>query len=57
MDLKQCDVFIDEVKGKNYGKDINEHLTKLIQAYEMFDFHTVKLECSGLLNLLIDNND
>ena len=57
MDLKQCDVFIEEVKGKNYGKDINERLTKLIQAYEMFDFHTVKLECSGLLNLLIDNND
>ena len=57
MDLKKCDAFIDEVKGKNYGKEINEHLMKLIQGYEMFDFHTVKLECSDLLNLLIDNKD
>ena len=54
MDLKKCDVFIEEVKGKNYGKHINESLTKLIQAYEMFDFHTVKLECTNLLSFMID---
>ena len=57
MDLKKCDTFIEEVKGKNYGSNINESLTKLIQAYEMFDFHTVKLECSNLLSFMIDNNN
>ena len=54
MDLKKCDVFIEEVKGNNYGMHINESLTKLIQAYEMFDFHTVKLECTNLLSFMID---
>ena len=57
MDLKKCDEFIDSVKGKNYGKEINECMVLLINGYEMFDFHTVKLKCGELLNLLIDNND
>lgn len=42
MKLKECDTFIDYVKGKNFGEKNNEFLLNIIKYYELFDFHGVK---------------
>lgn len=51
MDLKACDPIMDDLGAHNYGEDINFQIEKLKKAYDMFDFHEVKV----VLNELLEN--
>ena len=42
MNLKEGDRIMAELSGKNYGVD-SEFFEKVKKAYEMFDFHEVKV--------------
>ena len=49
MNLKVCDERIPEMAGRNYGSETNGQIRKLKEAYDMFDFHQVKLVLNELI--------
>ena len=51
MNLKVCDERIPEMAGKNYGKETNNRIKKLKEAYDMFDFHQAKLALNDLITV------
>lgn len=43
MNLKVTDELVPELASKNFGAQVNEQIKKLRAAYDMFDFHQVKV--------------
>ena len=49
MVLRDSDKAVKALKGRNFGEEFNGILSKLFEAYSMYDFHTVKEEINVLL--------
>ncbi|MCR5420005.1 MAG: response regulator [Lachnospiraceae bacterium] len=42
VNLKRCEEILDSLYGVNFGNDINVMIKQMKDAYDMFDYHTVK---------------
>ena len=42
VNLKKCEEILESLGGQNFGSEINSVIKKMKDAYEMFDYHTVK---------------
>lgn len=51
MNLKVTDELVPDIASKNFGAQMNEQIRKLRAAYDMFDFHQVKV----ILNEMIES--
>jgi signal transduction histidine kinase/response regulator of citrate/malate metabolism len=52
VNLKRCEEILNSLNGYNYGSDNNAVIKKIRDAYEMFDYHTVKDLIAELLGSL-----
>ena len=52
VNLKRCEEIIGELTGHNYGDDINANIRKMKEAYDMFDYHTVKETVKAVQNII-----
>lgn len=52
VNLKKCEEIINELSGHNYGDEINANIRKMRDAYDMFDYQTVKDMVTSILNIL-----
>ena len=53
VNLRKCEEIIDSLNGQNFGSEINIMVKKIKDAYEMFDYHTVKDLITELLDSLL----
>ena len=49
MNLKVTDEVIPEMASRNFGPQDNEQMRKLKEAYDMFDFHQVKIILNDMI--------
>jgi CheY-like chemotaxis protein/HPt (histidine-containing phosphotransfer) domain-containing protein len=52
VNLKRCEEIIADLGGHNYGEEINNNIKRMKEAYDMFDYHTVKDMVAAILNIL-----
>lgn len=50
VNLKRCEEILESLGGQNFGSEINSMIKKMKDAYEMFDYHTVKDLTAELLD-------
>lgn len=50
VNLKRCEEILESLGGQNFGSEINSIIKKMKDAYEMFDYHTVKDLTAELLD-------
>ena len=53
VNLKRCEEILDSLSGQNFGSEINARIKKIRDAYDMFEYHTVKELISELLDSLL----
>ncbi len=56
VNLKRCEEIINELAGHNYGEEINASIRKMKDAYDMFDYQTVKAMVTAVLNILSEGD-
>ncbi len=56
MNLKECDRLIEDYGGRNFGEEMNQKISAIKKAYEMFDFHTVKQLLNETMSLVDIHN-
>lgn len=56
MNLKVTDVLVPELASRNFGVEANGKLKKLREAYDMFDFHQVKVILNGMIENMEKTN-
>ena len=56
MNLKECDRLIEDYAGRNFGDEMNQKISAIKKAYEMFDFHTVKQLLNETMSLVDIHN-
>lgn len=49
MNLKVTDELVPEMASKNFGAQVNGQIKKLREAYDMFDFHQVKVILNDMM--------
>ena len=42
VNLKRCEELLGDLVRHNYGQDLNTKLKHIKDAYDMFDYHSVK---------------
>ncbi len=42
VNLKKCEEIINDLSCRNFGGEINANIKKMKDAYDMFDYQTVK---------------
>lgn len=52
VNLKRCEELINELSVHNYGEEINANIKKMKDAYDMFDYQTVKNMVKAVMNIL-----
>jgi hypothetical protein len=57
VNLKRCEEIINELIKHNYGQEINASVKKMKEAYDMFDYHTVKDMVSSILDVLDEGDN
>lgn len=50
MNLKVTDKLVPEMASRNFGADVNAQMRKLKEAYDMFDFHQVKVILNEMMS-------
>ncbi len=50
MNLKVTDELIPKLASRNFGSEANEQIRQLKEAYDMFDFHQVKMILNQMLS-------
>ncbi len=57
VNLKRCEELINELAGHNYGEEINANIKKMKDAYDMFDYQTVKNMVKAVLNIINEGEE
>ncbi|MBD5503505.1 MAG: response regulator [Lachnospiraceae bacterium] len=57
MNLKVTDKLVPEMASRNFGADVNARMRKLKEAYDMFDFHQVKVILNEMIVGRTDENE
>ena len=57
VNLKRCEELINELSGHNYGEEINADIRKMKEAYDVFDYKTVKDMTAEIINILDKENN
>ncbi len=52
VNLKRCEEIINDLSCHNFGEEINVNIKKMKDAYDMFDYQTVKDVVAVVINIL-----